>query len=387
MKVFIVYCHPSDDSFTKHMCNSFIRGIVDSGNEYILSDLYKMGFDPTMSEQEYLRDAYYRATPEVAGDILAEQEKINSADAIAFIYPVFWTEAPAKLVGWFDRVWSYGFAYGEKTMKLLDKAIILCSAGNPIERLEQFGLLDSMKKMMLGDRLFGRARKMEFVVFDNTSRENELREKNWDLNLRKAYEKGKAFFSQPDQAVKPIRLETKRLILRDFTESDFEAYYKLKANDQVMYYLQDMKLKSIDAAKADFTNVLDDMKCASRKYCFLHIELKGSHEQVGSIGYTVTGESPAGKMVHMGYFTYPRFWGNGYTTEALKKVLEYAFTADNVYRVTTGCLAENIGSERVMQKSGMIKEAEHLDYEWHDGKMKTRLEYRLLKNEWNERSV
>ena len=30
----------------------------------------------------------------------------------------------------------------------------------------------------------------------------------------------------------------------------------------------------------------------------------------------------------------------------------------------------------------MIKEAEHVDYEWHDGRMKTRLEYRLLKAEY-----
>ena len=81
-------------------------------------------------------------------------------------------------------------------MKMLDKAIILCSAGNPIEWLEQFGLLDSMKKVMLGDRLFGRAREMEFIVYDNTSRENELREKNWDMNLQKAYEKGYSFFDQ-----------------------------------------------------------------------------------------------------------------------------------------------------------------------------------------------
>jgi NAD(P)H dehydrogenase (quinone) len=195
MKVFIVYCHPSADSFTKHMCDAFIKGITDSGNEYILSDLYQMDFNPTMTEQEYLRDAYYRNTPDVAGDVLVEQEKINSADAIAFIYPVFWTEAPAKLVGWFDRVWSYGFAYGEKTMKVLDKAIILCSAGNPIERLEQFGLLDSMKKVMLDDRLFERAREMEFIVFDNTSRENILRERNWEMNLQKAYEKGRTFFA------------------------------------------------------------------------------------------------------------------------------------------------------------------------------------------------
>lgn len=194
MKIFIVYCHPSQDSFTKNMCDAFIKGITDSGNEYIMSDLYKMNFNPVMTEQEYLRDANYRNFPEVASDVLEEQEKINSADAIAFIYPVFWTEAPAMLVGWFDRVWSYGFAYGDKKMKLLDKAMILCSAGNPIERLEQFGLLDSMKKVMLGDRLYDRAKQLEFVVFDNTSRENEFRTINWETNLQKAYEIGKTFF-------------------------------------------------------------------------------------------------------------------------------------------------------------------------------------------------
>ena len=80
----------------------------------------------------------------------------------------------------------YGFAYGDKTLKMLDKAIILCSAGNSLEHLEQFGLMDSMKKVMLGDRLFGRAKKTEFVIFDSTSRVNELRVKNWNVNLQKA---------------------------------------------------------------------------------------------------------------------------------------------------------------------------------------------------------
>ena len=195
MKAFIVYCHPSEDSFTSHVRDSFIKGIVDSGNEYILSDLYKMDFKSDMTEQEYLRDANYRNTPAVAADVLAEHEKINSADAIVFIYPVFWTEAPAKLVGWFDRVWSYGFAYGgNKKMKMLEKGLILCSAGNPLERLEQFGLLESMKKVMLGDRLFNRVKEAEFIVFDSTSRENPLREQNWDKNLEKAYEKGRTLF-------------------------------------------------------------------------------------------------------------------------------------------------------------------------------------------------
>ena len=194
MKAFIVYCHPSENSFTRNMRDAFIKGVEDSGNEVILSDLYQMDFKADMTEAEYLRDANYRNTPDVAEDVLAEQEKINQSDAIVFIYPVFWTEAPAKLVGWFDRVWTYGFAYGEKTMKVLDKGMVLCSAGNPIARLKEFGLLESMEKVMFGDRLFGRVKETEFVVFDCTSRENELREKNWDANLQKAYEKGKGLF-------------------------------------------------------------------------------------------------------------------------------------------------------------------------------------------------
>ena len=199
MKALIVYCHPSEDSFTRHVRDAFIKGITDSGNEYILSDLYAMDFRTDMSEKEYLRDANYRNTNDLAEDVLAEQEKVNAADAIVLIYPVFWTEAPAKLVGWFSRVWSYGFAYGEKRMKTLDKALILCTAGNTMERLEQFGLLDSMKKVMFGDRFFNRIRKQEFVVFDGMTRELKQREQNWEQNLATAYEKGRSLFEEREE--------------------------------------------------------------------------------------------------------------------------------------------------------------------------------------------
>lgn len=181
-----------------------------------------------------------------------------------------------------------------------------------------------------------------------------------------------------------IFLETERLILRDYVETDFDDYYRLKSDAKTMYYLQDIQLFTKEDAYEEFQSVLNDMKTPDRKFYFMHMELKDSHEQVGSVGYTVIEGTPVGKLVHAGYFVYPKFWGKGYTTEAFKRVLEFAFLDNDVYRVTTGCLAENVGSERVMQKCGLIKEAEHVDYEWHDGKMKTRLEYRLLKEEWRK---
>lgn len=178
------------------------------------------------------------------------------------------------------------------------------------------------------------------------------------------------------------KLETDRLILRDYEAEDSDAYFKLKSDSKTMYYLQDIKLYSKEDADKEFANVLKDKENKDRKFYFFHVELKSSHEQVGSVGYTVVDNTPLGKIVHAGYFIYPQFWNNGYVTEAFKKVLEFAFIENDVYRVTTGCLAENIGSEKVMIKCGLVKEAEHIEWEWHDGKMKDRLEYRLLKKEW-----
>lgn len=179
-------------------------------------------------------------------------------------------------------------------------------------------------------------------------------------------------------------LETERLIVRDYEEHDRDAYYRLKTDDRTMYYLQDIRFSTREESDQEFTRVLEEAGRQDRTLYFLHMELKDTHEQVGSIGYTVKARTPVGKIVHAGYFTYPKFWNNGYVTEAFRRVLAYAFAEDQVYRVTTGCFAENVRSERVMIKCGLIREAEHVDWEWHDGRMKTRLEYRLLRKEWED---
>ena len=191
MKTLIVYCHPSGNSLTREVKDSFIAGLQYAGHSYILSDLYAMNFMSDISEDEYLREAFYRRNLPVPGDIRTEQEKINSSDAIAFIYPVFWTEAPAKLVGWFDRVWTYGFAYGEnRTMKLLEKGLVLCVAGNTLEYFDKTGLGEAMKKVMLQDRFFDRIKSKEMLILDATSRELPDRELNRETHLKRAFEAG-----------------------------------------------------------------------------------------------------------------------------------------------------------------------------------------------------
>ena len=192
MKVFVVYCHPSESSFTHKVYEQFIKGLAAAGHEVIVSDLYKMNFRTDLSEEEYLRETYYRADESVPEDVASEQKKIQSSDAIVFIYPVFWTEAPAKLVGWFDRVWTTGFAYSPNPrMKVLDKALVIACAGKSIDSLTEVGEKQAMETVMLGDRIRGRAKEKEMVIFDGITNWNEeTKNRLMPGHLEKAYQLG-----------------------------------------------------------------------------------------------------------------------------------------------------------------------------------------------------
>ncbi len=65
-----------------------------------------------------------------------------------------------------------------------------------------------------------------------------------------------------------MQLETKRLILRDYRESDRAAYFKLKSDPETMYYLQDIRLFSKEEADMDFEHVLQDQSRTDRQFYF-----------------------------------------------------------------------------------------------------------------------
>ena len=181
-----------------------------------------------------------------------------------------------------------------------------------------------------------------------------------------------------------IKLFTDRLVIRDYNIEDLDNYYEILSDNKVMYYLQDIKAKNIEETRENLIKIINDQESKERKFYHFKIENKSTSEFIGSIGYTVIEYTPYGKLVHMGYFILGKYWNNGYTTEAAKKLLEFAFDENNIYRIHTGCIKENIFSERIMKKCGFIKEAEFKEYIYHDGKLKDRVEYRLLKHEWKK---
>lgn len=195
MHVYILFAHPSKKSFSRAVLEAFTRGLRDAGHTYEVGDLYEMGFESEMDAGQYEREVGPDPAAPAPEDVRAEQEKIDRADALAFIYPVWWSDCPAKLKGWFDRVMTYGYAYffderGRKGTKIrIKKAVVLCSAGNSAELLDETGIAESMRRIMLGDRLLGvgvKKARME-ILAGMMPRDDTYRK----ANLERAYDIGR----------------------------------------------------------------------------------------------------------------------------------------------------------------------------------------------------
>lgn len=179
-----------------------------------------------------------------------------------------------------------------------------------------------------------------------------------------------------------IRIETDRLILRDHYESDIATHHKLFSDKMVMRYLQDIMTNSVEESQENLMGAIAQISDKDRSLYFLRIEEKsGAH--VGEIGLTVLDTLPVGRVAQLGYFTHKEFWGRGYVTEAAQAMMDYGFN-NGVYKVVTGCNLNNGGSQKVMIKCGMKKEAHFRDFGWQEGALYDRVEYAMLKNEWEK---
>lgn len=161
MRVYALFAHPTRRSFTGEVLAAFTSGLTDAGHEVDLHDLYASGWQTDMDSGQYLREISHDETRPLPPDVAREQARIDAADALAFVFPLWWSDCPAKLKGWFDRVWTLGYAYryagNERAAPRLDvaKALVLVTAGCPQLQLEATGIVASLRAVMLQDRLLG----------------------------------------------------------------------------------------------------------------------------------------------------------------------------------------------------------------------------------------
>ena len=124
MNVLIVYAHPEPKSFNGAMKDLAVETLTGAGHAVRVADLYALNVKAVVDADDVLQrhdPAFFNIQAEtqlawengtLAGDIAQQQELVTWCDLLILQFPMWWWSMPAMLKGWFDRVFTTGFAYG-----------------------------------------------------------------------------------------------------------------------------------------------------------------------------------------------------------------------------------------------------------------------------------
>ncbi len=177
-----------------------------------------------------------------------------------------------------------------------------------------------------------------------------------------------------------ITLETERLILRRFTESDAEAAFKnWTSSDAVTKFLRWETYRDISVMR-DYINFQLEKYKKTDTYDWA-IVLKELGEPIGSMGAVAFNERA--RSVEIGYCIGEKWWRRGYTSEALSAVIRFFFEEVGVNRVYSEHDPRNPNSGRVMEKCGMKYEGTLRQADFNNAGICDTCVYGILAEEYN----
>lgn len=110
MHILVVVTHPAGSSLTRSVASAIVDAGAALGHTVELVDLVAEGFDPVFGPADHAAFTGAGATPP---DVRREQQRIDGADHLVLVHPVYWWSMPAVLKGWIDRVFVSGWAFEE----------------------------------------------------------------------------------------------------------------------------------------------------------------------------------------------------------------------------------------------------------------------------------
>lgn len=146
-------------------------------------------------------------------------------------------------------------------------------------------------------------------------------------------------------------LETERLILRPVRLEDAEAMFAYTSVPASFQYLRRSPHTSMEEDRAFIQNVLEGYR-QHREFLW-GICMRGEDRLIGTIRlYNFRLDE---SCCETSYLIHPAYMGKGIGTEAEKRMVKFVFEELEFRRMQSRCAAGNVGSERIMQKSGLKK--------------------------------
>jgi NAD(P)H dehydrogenase (quinone) len=144
----VVTAHPAAASLTHAVATAIADALPAHGFTGEVADLVAEGFDPVFGAPDHAAFASGDAVPV---DVRAEQQRIDRADHLILVFPVYWWAMPALLKGWIDRVfvarWAFdAYAEGRIVKRLGRLTVSLVGvAGADQATYDKHGYADAMR--------------------------------------------------------------------------------------------------------------------------------------------------------------------------------------------------------------------------------------------------
>ena len=176
-----------------------------------------------------------------------------------------------------------------------------------------------------------------------------------------------------------MKLETERLILRDFVKDDWQRVLEYQSDPLYLRY-NEWTERTPDAVQ-DFVGwFLDQQRQNPRIKYQLAVVLKSTNQLIGNCGVRMNKVDDVD--ANIGYELDPKHWNHGYVTEAAHAIVDFGFEHFGVHRIWADCVADNIGSAHVLEKLGMRLEGRLRDKDYFKGRWWDALIYATLADEW-----
>lgn len=103
-KIVVINCHPNPESFNHSLAKAYVSGALEAGNAVKEIVIAELSFNPNLAQG-------YQKRTELEPDLLEAWNKIQWADHLVWIHPVWWGGLPAISKGFIDRLFLPGMAF------------------------------------------------------------------------------------------------------------------------------------------------------------------------------------------------------------------------------------------------------------------------------------
>lgn len=131
-KILIINGHPNSSSFNFGIADSYLKGAIASGAEVDTITIADLKFNPN------LQFGYQKRT-ELEPDLLEAWEKIQKANHLVWIHPVWWGGLPAITKGFIDRLFLPGMAFQYRKNSVWWDKLLTGKTAHIITTLDQPG--------------------------------------------------------------------------------------------------------------------------------------------------------------------------------------------------------------------------------------------------------